>query len=270
MDGVGRRAGPAGESTGGGPTELDGPRRCYLAGRRLDTRQIDLLGPVVRGRVARRRGRSRARPPGDCRVSRGTAPSCASPSGRLAGRRRRWVDYDPTGGSSRLALPSLVDLDLTVEQVDGLVRLGMAVERRGLALRHHVLEEEEGAGRLLAQELPRVEPPTEERLLVTFAGGPDDRRWSVHVSSPSLVCETTVSSREDGIMMFDVLPVRARRPHRPEAPHPRPRSSPPPASSSPRAGRPTVEATAEAASVSRATAYRYFPTQRRAARRRAP
>ena len=84
------------------------------------------------------------------------------------------------------------DEDLALEDVDGLVGLGMAVQRRALALRHLVLEEEEGAASVLGEELPRVEATSCEGLLVAFTCGSDDRGGSGHAASPALVCGTHV------------------------------------------------------------------------------
>ncbi len=68
-----------------------------------------------------------------------------------------------------------VDEDLALEDVDGLIGVRMAMQRGGLALGHGVFEQEERAVGVLSHELPGMEATSEERLLVAFAVGPDDR-----------------------------------------------------------------------------------------------
>ena len=113
--------------------------------------------------------------PGVCRVRHA----------RTVGDHEEGVGYAPRGeghaaGSDEALVAVDVDEDLTFEDVDGLVGLGMAVQRRGLALRHDVLEQEERAVGVFGRELPGVEAAAEEGPLVAFAGGSDDRNWCAH------------------------------------------------------------------------------------------
>ena len=119
----------------------------------------------------------------------GAAVELLADAGRLQGEQPRPVgDHEKgvrdtprherhaAGADSTLAAVD-VDEDLALEDVDGLVGVGMAMQWGGLALRQGVFEQEERAVGVFGHELPRVEAASEERLLVAFAVGSDDRNW---------------------------------------------------------------------------------------------
>ena len=164
---------------------------------------------------------------------------------------------------TRCLLAVDVDDDLAFEDVERLVGFGMPMQRGGLALRHHVFEQEEGAVRVRRRELPGVQPAAEERPPVAFACCPDDRNWSrswcrlpssrpVWDSGPMVNYGTMMGMSIPYEMEGRIGQKRRTRDALIAAARELVANG----------ETPTVEAAAEAASISRTTAYRYFPNRR--------
>lgn len=153
-----------------------------------------------------------------------------------------------------------VDEDLALQHVEKLVLVGMDVKRSGLTRLEEVLEQEQGPARLLGTRLPDMDAAPEEPDALPLPVVANDRNRCTHLSLLSVA----QGAREDFMELtyhegMKVPYEKTGRVHQKA----RTRGALTDAARELLAQGvpPTVEGAAKAASVSRTTAYRYFPNQ---------
>lgn len=154
-----------------------------------------------------------------------------------------------------------VDEDLAIEDVEELVLVGVDVKGGGLPRLEDVLEQEQGAARLFGTGLPDMDATTEEPNALSLALVANNWNRSAHRCLLSFAHDApAVSVMEQ--MYHEGMPVPYERTGRIHQKARTRRALTDAARELLAQGvAPTVERAAEAAAVSRTTAYRYFPNQ---------